>query len=146
MHDRACAEEGTDLHKRVAHHMRHRPHHSCRSHHRSAQDNIRQITDRRICQPPLDMLLFDRPAAAIDNRKHRKPHHDRLYPCAFQKFRAKAVIGQSQNGKHTGFHHRHSMKQCRNRGGRHASLRKPRTHWENGRFHAKSEKCQQIYE
>ena len=91
------------------------------------------------------MPLHHSSGTAIYNREHGKCHHNSLYPGATQKIRSKAIIGQTDNGKYSGFYHRYRMKQCCYWRRCHTCVRKPGSHRPHSCFYAKSHTCNQVH-
>ena len=105
VHKGTGAPERGDLHKTVEYEVGQRANQTQGGHDGCAEDDVRQVTDRRPCQPPFDVGLFDRAAATINNGKHGNGHADILHPGSPQELCADAVVGQANDGKGTGIDH-----------------------------------------
>ena len=119
-------------------------HHTGRRHQRRPEQNIRQIADRRVGKPSLEMGLLHRTAAPVNNREHGDRHDHALSPGSLKKVRSKAEICEPQDRKGSGFHNRHRMEQGRYRGRSHAGLGKPGVKGTDCRLHAKAQKRHDI--
>ena len=119
-------------------------HHSLGGHEDRAKENVRQIAHGRPGQAALDLPLLHCPAAAVDNGEHGQCHGCILHPGSGQEFHAKAVVGQTNDGKGTGIDHRHCVQQGRNRRRGHTCLGKPGAQGENGGFHAKAHEGKEV--
>ena len=125
MDHRPGAEKRAHLHKGMEHQMGQGPRHPHRRHQRHPEQDIGQVAHRRPCQPPFEMGLLQRPAAAVQNREHHQPHHHILCPGPPQHPGPEAVIGDPHHRESPRVHHRHRMEQRRHRGRGHTGPGQP---------------------
>ena len=146
VHHRAGTEKGADLHEGMEDHVAQGSRQPQGAHHGRAQQDIGQVADRGVGQPPLPVSLLCRHGRAICDRHHGSGHDHPLRPGILKETCAEAVVGQPQDRKGTGFHHSHRVEQGRHRRRRHRGRREPFVAREDHGFHPEPVESQQIDE
>ena len=140
--DRPRAEKEGDLDDRVKDHVDEAAGKTGRTHDRKAEEAVREVRDRRVRESSLKVRLAQSHRRAVDDRKGRGRHDDRLGPGPLKEVASKAEVYEPHDRKCAGLNDRHGVQEGRDRGRRDRGRRQPLVERKERRLDAKAEKAE----
>ena len=143
MQHRAGAEERNDLDAGVRRNVQQRGRKAGRRHQHRPEQDVAEVGDRRIREPPLEMRFPHRERRAVNDRERGKQQRGRLRPGARKQLRPVAILRQADHRKRAGLDDRNGVQQRGDGRRRDRGLDQPAVQREERRLDRKAEESEQ---